>query len=97
MVIDEERVFYEMFGLKRSFKKVWSIQTLVYYAEQVCLQRELPKSYEEVEDDPHQMGGDFILEHVSEKVQLVMAYRSQSPPDRPKADQLIQFLRQIQI
>ncbi len=60
MITDETRSLYKLFGIYNSYAKVWNSETLIYYAEQVCLKRELPKAYKDVEDDPHQMGGKFI-------------------------------------
>ena len=45
-------------GLGRSVSKVWNVQTLIYYAEQKAAGRTLPKKFENVEDDPHQV--EFI-------------------------------------
>ena len=95
-ITDENRVLDKSFGLKRSFQKVWNTQTLIYYAEQVGLNRELPKSYEDVEDDPHQMGGNFILKKLNaNNFEIVYAYRSKNPPDRPSAQALIDFLSRL--
>ena len=92
-ITDENKTLYKLFGLKRSFQKVWNTQTLIYYAEQVSLNRELPKAYEDVEDDPHQMGGNFILKNDNDNnFEVIYAYRSKSPPDRPSAQALIDFL-----
>ncbi len=96
MITDEKRVLYKLFGLKKSFLKVWNTETLIYYAEQLALSRELPKSYQDVEDDPHQLGGNFIVEIDNEGEEpifkAVFVYRSKNPPDRPSAQALLQFL-----
>ena len=98
MITDEKRVLYNYFDLKRSFFKVWNLRTLVYYSEQLLMRRELPKAYKDVEDDVHQMGGNFIIQ-VQPKddnlMRLVYCYRSQNPPDRPSASQLIQTLKTL--
>jgi len=57
-------------------------------------QRELPKAYEDVHDDPHQMGGNFIFE--MENLKMVYAYRSKTPPDRPNAETLLSELLKLQ-
>ena len=96
MITDEQRILYKMFNLKKSFKKVWNSDTLIYYAEQLCLKRDLPKSYQDIKDDPHQMGGDFMLQYSSifNRFKLIYLYRSQNPPDRPTANDLIKFLNE---
>jgi hypothetical protein len=60
MITDETRSLYKLFGIYNSYAKVWNSETLIYYAEQVCMKRDLPKAYKDVEDDPHQMGGKYI-------------------------------------
>lgn len=69
-------------------------ETLIYYAEQKFFGRKLPQSYEDVEDDPHQMGGDFLLEFKSNsELHIVFSHPSQTPPDRPSPNKLIEFLQ----
>jgi len=86
MVVDANREIYHAFGLKKSFKKVWGTFSLVYYAEQILSGRSLPKPYENIHDDPHQMGGDFI---VDSSKRVIFSHPSQSPSDRPGVCQLI--------
>ena len=91
MISDHQRELYKFFNLRRSFLKVWNSQTLDYYAEQLASKRELPKSYKDVEDDPHQMGGDFIFQvNESFAFKLVLDYKSRTPVDRPTSTQLIE-------
>ena len=98
MITDESRVLFRLFGLRKSFKKVWCTQSLIYYAEQLTLNRELPKAYQDIEDDPHQMGGNFIVEIDSSNdkptFKVIYIYKSESPPDRPSAQKLLEFLKQ---
>lgn len=94
MITDEERILYKFFNLKISYSLVWGTTNLIYYAEQVNLKRALPQKYQDVEDDPHQMGGDFILEFDTDnKFSTVFSYASKTPPDRPSLDILLDFLR----
>lgn len=94
MITDEERILFKIFDLKVSYYKVWNYEALVYYAEQKCLGRPLPRGYEDVEDDPHQMGGDFILEVDADyNFKIVFEYRSQKPPDRPSIKHLSNSLK----
>ncbi len=98
MITDRTRALYKLFNLPRSFSKVWNAETLIYYAEQVKLKRELPKSYQDVEDDPHQMGGDFILQFdksessTPSRFKTIFSYPSKNPPDRPTIANLLEFL-----
>ncbi len=66
----------------------------MYYAEQKLMGKKLPSSYEDVEDDPHQMGGDFILKFNDERFEVVFKYPSQIPPDRPSPRSLVEFLNE---
>ena len=94
MITDERRLLYKFFELKVSYVKVWTSETLMYYAEQKLLGKKLPSSYEDVEDDPHQMGGDFILKFNGERFEVVFEYPSQIPPDRPSPQSLVEFLNE---
>jgi hypothetical protein len=91
MITDENRVLYQLFGLKRSFSKVWNQNTLIYYAEQMRRQVPLPQAYKDVQDDPHQLAGDFIIRVPT--MSLVYSYESKTPPDRPSAKALINTLK----
>jgi hypothetical protein len=93
-ITDETRLLYKLFGLRNSYLKVWHTDTLTYYGEQMASGRQLPKSYEDMDDDPHQMGGNFILEFRRERkgFKIVYSYRSKIPPDRPSINEL---LRQV--
>ena len=59
-------------------KLVWGIDSLVKYAEFICSDREL-YSLEE-DDDPHQLGGNFIID-CDGTVEFL--HRSRTPVDRP--------------
>ena len=39
-------------------KQVWTIKSMIHYAEYICQGREFFNSEEG--DDPHQLGGDFV-------------------------------------
>ena len=98
MVTDQQRKIYRMFNLRKSYFKVWCVETLVYYAEQLNFKRQLPKAYEDVEDDPHQMGGNLILEfdHTSQNnsaFKCIYIHRSKTPPDRPSPIDMINFIK----
>ena len=94
LIVDTSRTLYRLFGVRRSFHKVWSSECLTYYAEQVTLGRDLPKAYKDIDDDPHQMGGNFIVEFdpSTNQFRAVYVYKSKTPNDRPTSEQLLKFL-----
>ena len=93
LLVDNKRVFYNLFGLKRSFSRVWNTDTLIYYAEQLKLSRELPQAYKDIHDDPHQMGGNFIID--TETFKIEYAYKSKIPPDRPTVEILLHEIESL--
>ena len=88
MFVDQERQLYNALGLKRSVAKVWSISALVYYAEQKRAGRRLVAMFEE--DDPTQMGGDFVLDNHGK---LALVHRSKVSTDRPPVEELLGCVR----
>lgn len=77
------------FILNRSVKNVWSTETLRYYGSKAARGTPLPQGYSNIKDDPHQMGGDFIIDN---DVKLKFVYRSKTPSDRPSVDQILEVL-----
>lgn len=88
--VDSERHLYKMFNLEESISKVWHTSTMVYYAEQMAAERTLHQVVQG--DNIHQMGGDFL---VNKDCELRYAYRSQTPPDRPSPEQLIEACKKF--
>ena len=86
MLCDPDRKLYKAFSLKRLLSKVWHTTALMYYAEQKASGRALLQPYKDIEDDPHQMGGDFVI---NKEGKLNLIYRSKTPPDRPSFDQIL--------
>ena len=82
---DPERKLYDMFGLEQSIKRVWNCQTIWNYAAMKVAGDKLPSMSED--DDPHQMGGDFIL---NENGVVLLHYASKVPSDRPSIEQLLE-------
>lgn len=78
MFLDEKRNLYKLFNLPCTMKLVWGISSLIKYAEFICSEREL-FSLEE-DDDPHQLGGNFIID-CNGVVEFL--HRSKTPVDRP--------------
>ncbi|XP_035692664.1 uncharacterized protein LOC118427115 isoform X2 [Branchiostoma floridae] len=93
MLLDQDRKLYGAFGLGRSVSKVWSVAALTYYAEQKAARRTLPKKYENVEDDPHQMGGDFIFDPQGK---ALLVHCSKVSTDRPEVSTIISVLKDYQ-
>jgi len=89
--VDQDRQLYKSLNLDESISKVWNMSTMVYYAEQMAAQRPLHQVVSG--DNIHQMGGDFVL---NDKCELIFAYRSQTPPERPTIEQLEQEMRKAQ-
>ena len=67
--------------------KAWSISNLVYYAEQKRAGRRMFE-----EDDPNQIGGDFILD---EQGKLALIHRSRISTDRPPVEDLLSCVRDL--
>lgn len=90
MFVDPGRQLYNALGLRRSVAKVWSISSLVYYAEQKRAGRKLVAMFEE--DDLTQMGGDFIFDKDGT---LALVYRSKVSTDRPSVDDLLKCVKEV--
>ncbi|KAK4319943.1 hypothetical protein Pmani_009145 [Petrolisthes manimaculis] len=89
---DQTRSLYTFLGLRRSVKAVWNTATLSYYGSEVAKGTPLPQSYTDLEDDPHQMGGDFIFDS---NATLKFVYRSKTASDRPSVDHILQAIHNI--
>ncbi|ELT96704.1 hypothetical protein CAPTEDRAFT_186353 [Capitella teleta] len=89
ILLDPERKLYLSIGLGRSLSKVWNTETISYYGSQVKSQRKLPQAYKDIIDDPHQMGGDIVL---NASGVIKMAYPSQKAQDRPSVQSLLDAL-----
>ena len=90
MYVDPTRQLYSAFGLNRSVAKVWSIPALTFYAEQKRAARKLVALFEE--DDPTQMGGDFVLDAGGK---VVLIHRSKVSTDRPSVEDLLKCLKSL--
>lgn len=88
MFIDHERKLYQALGLHRSVSKSWCTTALIYYAEQKRKGRKLFGVFEE--DDPSQMGGDFIIDYHGN---MKLVYRSKVSTDRPTVEDLVKALQ----
>ncbi len=86
LLLDQDRHVYDAYGLLSSVTGTWGPSTLWYYARQIMRGR-WPKP---IRNDPHQMGGDFI---VDARGVLRFAHRSHTPLDRPEAELLLDIFR----
>ncbi len=94
MFLDEDRQIYTAMGLGISIAKVWSIATLMYYADMKAMGRVLPSAAENIQDDPLQMGGNLVLDCHGN---TVLVHCSKTPPDRPTVDSLIDILKDLEL
>lgn len=86
-LVDPEREAYHAFGLQSSIVRSWMPQNLWYYAKATLQGREKFGK----RGDPHQLGGDFIID--SQGI-VRLAHPSKEPTDRPDVEKLLQILNQ---
>ena len=86
LLLDQERVTYKMYGLKRSLTRSWNLRTIRRYAELLGSGRE----WKGIQGDSTQLGGDFIID--AQGI-VRLAYRSHDPTDQPEVEDLLQLLR----
>ncbi|XP_075921285.1 uncharacterized protein LOC116939324 isoform X3 [Petromyzon marinus] len=80
MLLDPNRRLFTVLGLRVSVSRVWSVATLIYYAEQIVAGRSLLQTAEGPPEDLNQLGGDFL---VGESGRVLWSRPSHSPMDRP--------------
>lgn len=88
MLLDPSRQLYHAFGLGVSIQKVWNIDVITYYAEQIVSNRLLPKKTHP--DDVHQLGGDFGL---NQQGTIIFFHPSASPTDRPGVAEILKAMK----
>ena len=88
-LIDPERDAYHAYGLQSSIMRSWMPQNLWYYAKATLQGREKFGK----RGDPHQLGGDFIID--SQGI-VRLAHPSKEPTDRPDVNQLLIVLGEIE-
>ena len=86
MYRDPDRKLYNLFGLEQSIKRVWNSETIWSYAAMKVSGDKLPVMSSD--DDPHQMGGDFVLDEYGK---VLLHYASQIPSDRPSIEKLLEY------
>jgi peroxiredoxin len=88
LLLDPDRSVYRAYGLERSVLRTWTPRVIWYYIRQFAAGR-----LGRVEGDPHQLGGDFIIDRDGI---IRLAYREWDPVDRPPVASLLVVIRTIQ-
>ena len=89
-LIDPGRDAYHAFGLQSSIVRSWMPQNLWFYAKATLQGREKFGK----RGDPHQLGGDFIVDGQGI---VRLAHPSKEPTDRPDVERLLQILRELRV
>lgn len=84
LLLDQDLHFYRRLGLRRSVTKVWSIPSMVDYAESKVAK--VPPSPAYSGDDMHVIGGDFVVDASGK---LCYCYPSKTAADRPTTADLL--------
>ncbi|CAK8680133.1 unnamed protein product [Clavelina lepadiformis] len=93
MLLDRSRKLYSALNLPRSVAKVYHSESLSYYGEAISRGEPIPKMFSNIEDDPHQLGGNFIVTMTDNQPTFSFIYRSATPADRPKVADILCMLQ----
>lgn len=85
-LVDSDRTAYRTYGLESSALRSWSPATLWYYGRA----RWQGRSTYGKRGDPHQLGGDFIIDP---RGLIRLAHPSREPTDRPSIQMLLTTLQ----
>ena len=88
-LIDRERNAYQAFGLESSLLRSWRPKIWFVYARLMAQ----GWKWRGIQGDSAQLGGDFIID---QQGIIRMAYRSNDPTDRPKPEEIIRVLDEIE-
>ena len=88
MLLDPERKVYRAYGLKSSWIRTWNPIAARDYVKLLFSGQRVRG----IEADPHQLGGDFI---VDSRGFLRLAYRSRVASDFPPVSHLLAILRNL--
>jgi alkyl hydroperoxide reductase subunit AhpC len=88
LLLDPQRRVYRAYGLERSVARTWTPRVLWYYLRRLVAGRRLRR----IEGDPHQLGGDFI---VDPRGIVRFVHREWDPVDRPPVGRLLEILRSL--
>jgi alkyl hydroperoxide reductase subunit AhpC len=89
LLLDQDRRVYRAYGLERSALRAWAPRVIWYYVRQLAAGRRLHP----IEGDPHQLGGDFIVDRHGI---IRLAHRERDPVDRPPVAALLDVLRGLE-
>lgn len=89
LLLDQDRRVYRAYGLQRSALRAWAPRVLWYYVRQLAAGRRLRA----IAGDPHQLGGDFIIDRHGI---VRLAHRERDPVDRPPVARLLEILRGLE-
>uniref|UniRef100_H2YZ48 Uncharacterized protein n=1 Tax=Ciona savignyi TaxID=51511 RepID=H2YZ48_CIOSA len=94
MLLDTPRQIYHTLGLPRSIAKVFNCNALSLYGEANARGEKIPQQFENIHDDPQQLGADFIAsKSQTGEVVFSLIHRSVDSADRPNVQDLLKFLQ----
>ena len=88
MLLDPERKMYRAYGLKSSWARTWNPIAAWDYVQLLYSGQRVRG----IEADPHQLGGDFI---VDSRGFIRLAYRSRVASDFPSVADLLAILKNL--
>lgn len=86
LLLDPERATYQVYGLGSSFIRVWNPRVMWHYLKLILRGEHMRP----VQGDPHQLGGDVIVDAAGV---IRLLHRSKDPVDRPPVEKLLTVLR----
>jgi alkyl-hydroperoxide reductase/thiol specific antioxidant family protein len=89
LLLDQDRRVYRAYGLERSALRAWAPRVIWYYVRHLAGGRRLHP----IEGDPHQLGGDFIIDRHGI---VRLGHRERDPVDRPPVAGLLEVLRGLE-
>lgn len=88
LYLDQERLLYSRFGMKRSVAKVWSRNVIGTYVKAKLEEISIPNPYADIKDDPLQMAGDIIFKNN----EPVLIHLSKTSADRPNIESVLELM-----
>jgi len=88
LLLDPARTAYHAYGLQISASRSRSPKAVWYYLKARLKGENIPPA----QGDPHQLGGDFIVDPAGI---VRLAHHSWDPVDRPPVEKLLAALRQL--
>jgi len=88
-LLDMDRKLFHGYGMYSNEKEVWSLKVRFWY----LIQKLRGKTLYEINGDPNQLGGDFVI---NSNGVCLMAFRSPNPISRPSVDSIIACLAKDQ-